>query len=291
MEVIRYSVAGRSDRMPLRVMITDNQDGIGAIVAGIIKDRFSRVLDSRTFFTRCAERLDGAARQFGFDLFVLNLEMICFPSKRNFRLSRQYRRAASLDLIRRLREAFGVPLIVLYCWQNPQFKAAIEKERYAFAIPCSVHALRRAVTACVKEAVMKNSFDKMNTPEHQRGHSILIVDNDRDVLKVSRSFFERGRFTVYTVCSAEEALGFLNEHSVDIVLTDVFMSGINGLELTRMVRKLSDADVIVMTGAVDIVSSREALAAGASFFFPKPVRFTALLEAAWNLIKARNKNR
>ena len=58
---------------------------------------------------------------------------------------------------------------------------------------------------------MNNPFDKMNTAEHQRGHSILIVDNDRDVLKLCRSFFERGRFTVYTVGSAEEALGFLNK--------------------------------------------------------------------------------
>ncbi len=157
MEVIRYSVAGRPARMPLRVMITDNQDGIGAVVTGIIQDRFCRVLDPRTFFTRCAEQLDGAARQFGFDLFVLNLEMICFPSKRNFRLSQAYRRSASLHLIRQLRETFGVPMIVLYCWQDPVFKAAMAKERFAFAIPCSVHALRKAVGACVKEAVFSPS--------------------------------------------------------------------------------------------------------------------------------------
>lgn len=193
MEVIKYSVAGHPAKIPLRVMITDNQDGIGAVVAGIIQDQFSKALDARTFFTRCAEQLDRAAGQVPFDFFVLNLEMICFPSRRNFRLSPEYRRAGSLQLIKHLREKFGAPMIVLHCWQNPQFQTAIAKERFAFAIPCSVHALRRAVGACIKEAVMKNLFEKMSTRDHQRGHSILIVDNDRDVLKICRSFFERDR--------------------------------------------------------------------------------------------------
>jgi len=77
---------------------------------------------------------------------------------------------------------------------------------------------------------------------------------------------------------------------VDIVLTDVFMAGMDGLELTRLVKKMTDSDVIVMTGATNVVSSKEARAAGASIFFPKPVRLAKLLEGA-NLLIEKRKNK
>jgi CheY-like chemotaxis protein len=132
---------------------------------------------------------------------------------------------------------------------------------------------------------VKNAPRQIKRHDPQGSHSILIVDNDRDVLMLCRSFFEIARYTVFTVSSAEEALSFLNEHIVDIVLTDVFITGMNGLDLTRKIKESTDSYVIVMTGATDLISFEEAKAAGADFFFPKPVFPAELVASANRLVK------
>jgi len=182
MEILKYIFSAHPDKAPLRIMITDNQDGVGGAVADVLREQFSITHDLRIFFTRCAEELTRAARQYSFDFFVLNLEMICFPSKHNFNLSQEYRKTMSLRLIRYLHQRYGIPALVLYCWRGPKFQAVIKNERFAFAIPCSVNALKKAVDCCIKEVVMQNQREQSNRTDPPESHSILVVDADRDVL-------------------------------------------------------------------------------------------------------------
>ena len=77
---------------------------------------------------------------------------------------------------------------------------------------------------------------------------ILVVDDDRFVRDVLVRFFSISGYEALPAGSGEEALGVLRENKVDLVVTDVNMPGMDGLELTRRIRDSFGIDVIVMTG-------------------------------------------
>jgi diguanylate cyclase (GGDEF)-like protein len=81
---------------------------------------------------------------------------------------------------------------------------------------------------------------------------------------------------VDAVSSAEEALKKLENHPVDVVLTDIMMQGMDGLQLTRIIKKKYDMEVIAMTGYSADYSYEEAVKTGASDFIFKPFRFEEL---------------
>ncbi|ACN15189.1 signal transduction family protein (GGDEF domain protein) [Desulforapulum autotrophicum HRM2] len=106
--------------------------------------------------------------------------------------------------------------------------------------------------------------------------SILLVDDDVAVKSATQEFLELSGIDVTPASSAEEALELLNTFTPDIVLTDIMMQGMDGLELTRFVRKNYGVAVLVMTGYSANYSYEEAVNAGASDFIFKPFRFEEL---------------
>lgn len=106
---------------------------------------------------------------------------------------------------------------------------------------------------------------------------ILIVDDDTTIRNAMEEFLNMEKFKTDAVGSAEEALEFLSSNPVDIVITDILMSGMDGLELTDKIKRDHDADVVVITGYSMDYSYEEAISKGASDFIFKPVRFEELL--------------
>jgi diguanylate cyclase (GGDEF)-like protein len=93
------------------------------------------------------------------------------------------------------------------------------------------------------------------------------------------------------VGSAEEAIALLKEREVDIVITDIILNGLNGLELTDRIKSDHDVDVIVMTGYSGEYSYEEAVNKGASDFVFKPVRFEELLLRIRRVLRERQLTR
>lgn len=120
---------------------------------------------------------------------------------------------------------------------------------------------------------------------------ILIVDDDPDVRGAMHSFVERAGFQTLSVGSAEEAIALLKEREVDIVITDIILNGLNGLELTDRIKSDHDVDVIVMTGYSSEYSYEEAVNKGASDFVFKPVRFEELLLRIRRVLRERQLTR
>ncbi len=120
---------------------------------------------------------------------------------------------------------------------------------------------------------------------------ILIVDDDPDVRGTMHSFVERAGFQTLSVGSAEEAIALLKEREVDIVITDIILNGLNGLELTDRIKSDHDVDVIVMTGYSSEYSYEEAVNKGASDFVFKPVRFEELLLRIRRVLRERQLTR
>jgi two-component system, cell cycle response regulator len=107
--------------------------------------------------------------------------------------------------------------------------------------------------------------------------AILIVDDDSAIKDAVEEYLTYHSYRVETAANAEEALRKLDTFSADVVLTDIMMNGMDGLELTRRIKEKYDADVMVMTGYSADYSYEEAVRTGASDFIFKPFRFEELV--------------
>jgi len=106
---------------------------------------------------------------------------------------------------------------------------------------------------------------------------ILIVDDDPGIRETMYHILEESGYNPSVVASAEEAIEILKTNKFDVVITDIMMPGMNGLELTNLIKNYYDTDVVVMTGYGGDYSYEEAIYRGASDFVFKPIRFQELL--------------
>lgn len=106
---------------------------------------------------------------------------------------------------------------------------------------------------------------------------ILIVEDDLAARDSMGEFVAMSGYDCQVVSSAEEAIDILKKTSFQVVLTDIMMPGMDGLELTDIIKKDYDIDVIIMTGYSERYSYEEAIGKGASDFVFKPIRFQELL--------------
>jgi diguanylate cyclase (GGDEF)-like protein len=118
--------------------------------------------------------------------------------------------------------------------------------------------------------------------------SILIVDDELGVRDSMQEFIEMAGFKPAIASSAEEAIELIGSNSIQVIITDIMLPGMGGLELTRLVKKEYDADVIVMTGYSGDYSYEEAINMGASDFVIKPVRLEELLLRLKRVLKERD---
>src|SRR5205085_7283889 len=98
-------------------------------------------------------------------------------------------------------------------------------------------------------------------------HRLLLVDDDPSVCRaVAETAREQG-FDVRTAASAEQALAQLAESAPDIVLSDVRMPGLDGLELLKIIRaRVPSVDVVLMTAFDDMPTVVSAMREGAVDF-------------------------
>jgi DNA-binding NtrC family response regulator len=109
---------------------------------------------------------------------------------------------------------------------------------------------------------------------------VLVVDDAPDVLEaLQRKLTARG-YRVFTAPGVPEAKTFLDEESVDVVVTDMKMPRVGGLDLIRYVREnIPDTEVMVITGYASVPDAVEAVKTGAEEYLPKPFTEEELLAA------------
>jgi DNA-binding NtrC family response regulator len=101
--------------------------------------------------------------------------------------------------------------------------------------------------------------------------SILIIDDEHTLRESCASVLRLDGFEVALCARGDEALELIQRRSFDIVLLDLYMSGIGGMELLRaIIGGRPETLVIIMTGNPSVDSSLEALRAGAWDYLPKP---------------------
>jgi PAS domain S-box-containing protein len=108
-------------------------------------------------------------------------------------------------------------------------------------------------------------------------NKILIIDDERAIVRVLSISLRVDGYEVVTAYSGEEGLEVFEKEFPDIVLTDIKMPGMDGIEvLSKIKAHERDSEVIIITGHGDIDNAIEALKYGASDFINKPVRDEAL---------------
>ncbi len=109
---------------------------------------------------------------------------------------------------------------------------------------------------------------------------VMVVDDDEGVLGVYTTFLKRAGLEVVSFNEPRRAVEVYNEDPLPIVVTDLKMPGIGGLDVLQAVKKAKpNAEVIVVTGHGDKESVVAAMRMGASDFLEKPVQMAELQQA------------
>jgi len=117
---------------------------------------------------------------------------------------------------------------------------------------------------------------------------ILIVDDEELQRMTMRSRLQAAGFAVDIAAGGEEALQKIQEKPADVVLLDIRMPGIDGIEvLNRITKEYPSIEVIMMTGFADFMTAVECLKKGARDYLVKPIHPTELVTRLNTLIRER----
>jgi DNA-binding response OmpR family regulator len=99
---------------------------------------------------------------------------------------------------------------------------------------------------------------------------VLVVDDDPTVREVVVSYLRAGRHEVDEAADGERALALMQERPADLVVLDLMLPGIDGLEVCRRLRRTSNVPVIMLTALGDETDRVVGLALGADDYVTKP---------------------
>ena len=103
---------------------------------------------------------------------------------------------------------------------------------------------------------------------------ILVVDDEIGALTLIGIMLERGGFTVLKAKDADAALAVLNQNTPDMIILDVMMPGMDGIELCSEIRERNDTahtPVLILSARGDAESVMRGMEAGANDYLPKPI--------------------
>jgi two-component system alkaline phosphatase synthesis response regulator PhoP len=100
--------------------------------------------------------------------------------------------------------------------------------------------------------------------------TILIVEDETELVKVLRSYLEQAGFHVLTASRGDNGLSTWEQKRPDLVLLDLNLPGMDGLDVARAIRRKSDTPIIMLTARVEEADQLVGLELGADDYIPKP---------------------
>lgn len=100
--------------------------------------------------------------------------------------------------------------------------------------------------------------------------TVLVVDDERPLVHLVRSYLERERFRVIEAFDGRQALDAARTEAPDVIVLDLMLPGLGGLEVAREIRTFSDAYIIMLTAKAEEVDRVVGLAVGADDYVTKP---------------------
>jgi signal transduction histidine kinase/ligand-binding sensor domain-containing protein/DNA-binding response OmpR family regulator len=121
------------------------------------------------------------------------------------------------------------------------------------------------------------------------GCSILVIDDNKQMREYVAGIF-RDQFTVYEAVRAEDGLKLARQYLPDIIISDIVMDGMTGIELCKVIKdtpSLSHIPVILLTGSFSPESKLQGVEGGADDYITKPFEKELLLARVGTLLKNR----
>jgi DNA-binding NtrC family response regulator len=110
--------------------------------------------------------------------------------------------------------------------------------------------------------------------------TVLVVDDEPSNLASIEKIFQRDGLRVLTADGAKSALELVRTHRVQVVLTDLMMPGVSGLELLRALKQLApDTEVVMMTAYGTVETAVQAMREGAYDFVEKPLKRMTIIKS------------
>jgi DNA-binding response OmpR family regulator len=106
---------------------------------------------------------------------------------------------------------------------------------------------------------------------------ILIVDDDRPSLKMTAFLLREEGYTVFTADNGQDALRMIEEKTPDLLILDVMMPGMDGLEVTRRIRRSTNLPIIILSAKGETSDRVTGLDVGADDYLAKPFEPAELL--------------
>ena len=111
---------------------------------------------------------------------------------------------------------------------------------------------------------------------------VLVVDDEPDAVELLTEFLRAKGYEVITASDGEEALRKVKEDRPHLILLDVRMPKLNGMEVLRLVREIDrEVGVIMVTAVNEEETGREALKLGAFDYITKPLDLKYLEKSLW----------
>ncbi|MEI6148780.1 MAG: response regulator [bacterium] len=124
----------------------------------------------------------------------------------------------------------------------------------------------------------------MKSSGNQAG-PVLVVDDEKSIRISLREFLVADGYTVEVAADAQDAQRLLGDHDFDVVVSDIVLPGISGIELLQAIRSAAPyVQVIMMTGDPTIATAAAALRSGAFDYLIKPAGKNAILRAVGNAV-------
>ncbi|QWR76430.1 hybrid sensor histidine kinase/response regulator [Candidatus Magnetomonas plexicatena] len=150
--------------------------------------------------------------------------------------------------------------------------------------PINIEELFAALGRAQEKLTEKSSLFTKNT--------LLIIDDDEVVIKRLKRFFESEGFEVFTATSGLRGLEIIEFSKIDVVISDINMSDMDGIEVITAAKKYyQDIEGIMVTGANDDENAIRSLRAGAIDYLTKPVNLDELLFSVKKAIERIHLNR
>lgn len=122
---------------------------------------------------------------------------------------------------------------------------------------------------------------------HSRPH-ILVVDDEPQITRVLRTSLNAQGYEIRVANDGETALEILKDFAADLVITDLAMPNMNGIELCRNLRQISQVPILVLSVRGEERSKIEALDSGADDYITKPFQVRELAARLRSAVRRRN---
>jgi DNA-binding response OmpR family regulator len=121
----------------------------------------------------------------------------------------------------------------------------------------------------------------------ERRKRVLIVDDDVNLIKVMKIYFQRSGMEAEVASSGRKAIKAVDTFQPDVIILDIRMPKVDGVDVCNNIRKqkgLKNMPIIALTGYHSEKSKRAILEAGANLYLNKPIDMSSLLKHVKGLL-------